>query len=189
MTGLMGLTTARMWDSSYHDETWNMFLGDGYPNGSSQIMYVNSHSGLPHRQMQFANNKRVGHSYRNHYYYQNQTSYGGFYIRVMPIRNNGSSPISVNMYAYTKNNHSGCSIGYYTPTNSSGTTYSTVTGGTWTTLASYGSNNTNYQIAGGSAFLFRQVRRYWLDCFRQPLTRQPMCSSTQTFLQPGYHLW
>ena len=142
------------WDASYVDETWNMFLGDGYPNGSSQIMYVDSHSGLPHRTMQFANNKRVGHSFRNHYYYQNQTSYGGFYIRVMPIRNNGSSPISVNMYAYASsysNNHSGCSIGYYTPTNSSGTTYSTVTGGVWTTLSSYSSSNNNYQIAGGSS--------------------------------------
>ena len=172
------------WDASYVDETWNMFLGDGYPNGSSQIMYVDSHSGLPHRTMQFANNKRVGHSFRNQYYYHNQSFYVGFYIRFMPIRNNGSSPVSVQMYAYASsysNNYSGCSIGYYTPTNSSGTTYSTVTGGVWTTLPHTLAAIITTRLLAAAALLFRQERRYWLDCFRQPLTRRPMCSSTQTF--------
>lgn len=138
--------------SSNADETWNMFLGDGYPNGSSQSMYVDSHSGLPHRTLQFANNKRVGHIYRNHYYYQNQTGYGGFYIRFMPIRNNSSASINVPIYAYASsysNTHSGCAWGYYTPTNSSGTLYSTVTGGTWTNAAQYSSDSQSYNIAGG----------------------------------------
>lgn len=134
------------------EETWNMFLGDGYPDGSSQIMYTNSHSGLPYRALEFANNKRVGHNWKNHYYYQNQTSYGGFYIRFMPIRNTGNSAVNVPIYAYASsysNSYSGCSWGYFTPTNSSGTLYSTVTGGTWTNVASYSSNNNIYNIAGG----------------------------------------
>ena len=172
------------WDSSYHDETWNMFLGDGYPNGSSQIMYVNSHSGLPHRQMQFANNKRVGHSYRNHYYYQNQTSYGGFYIRVMPIRNNGSSPISVNMYAYASsysNNHSGCSMVITRQQTVLVLLIQLLLVALGQLLPHTVAITLTTRLLAAAAFLFRQVRRYWLDCFRQPLTRQPMCSSTQTF--------
>jgi len=138
--------------SSNVDETWNMFLGDGYPDGSNTHMYTVSHAGLPHREMQFANNKRVGHSYKNHYYYQNQTSYGGFYVRIMPIRNISSAAINVPIYAYASsysNSYSGCSWGYFTPTNSSGTLYSTVTGGAWTNVASYASSNINYNIAGG----------------------------------------
>ena len=29
------------------EETWNMFLGDGYPDGSTQIMYTVSHADCP----------------------------------------------------------------------------------------------------------------------------------------------
>ena len=44
----------------------------------------------------------------------------------------------------------GC-LGYYTPTNSSGTTYSTVTGGSWSVLAQYDSSSASYQLSSGSS--------------------------------------
>ena len=50
---------------SYSDETWNMFLGDGYPNGTSNYFYSNNDQANNHRVMEFANNNRVGHQTRS----------------------------------------------------------------------------------------------------------------------------
>ena len=36
-------------DGSYSDETWNMFLGDGYPNGTSNYFYSNNDQANNHR--------------------------------------------------------------------------------------------------------------------------------------------
>ena len=140
---------------SYSDETWNMFLGDGYPNGTSQIMYSNNDHANNHRVMEFANRNRVGHANQYRYYYKNQTSYSGNCFRVMPIRNTGSGSITVTVkcYAssYSNSQYSGSCLGYFTPSNSSGTTYSTVTGGSWSVLAQYDSSDQDYNLTSGAS--------------------------------------
>ena len=126
-------------DTNSSTQGFNMLLGDGFPNASStQTTYVGNSGYEDQRLIQYATGNRVGWSYRDYYYQDNNTSYGGLSWRVLPIRNTSGSPISINistMYsAYTTYNSA--SLGYFTPTNSSGTTYSTVTGGTWTQLQS-----------------------------------------------------
>ena len=130
---------------------WNMFLGDGAPAGSTEIFYSDNTSNNQQRVLQYSNNERVGYNYRFNYYYQNNTSYGGLTWRWLPIRNKSASDINVTIYAYasTYSTYCGCALGYYTPSNSGGeTTYSTVTGGTFTQLGSYTSSSTNYSMSG-----------------------------------------
>jgi len=124
--------------SSHAEETWNMLLGDGYPNSAgSNSMYVNSHGYDSYRELQYAYGNRVGHYYKDYYHQQNNTSYSGISFRAMPIRNKGSSDVTVSVYVRASSyndSYSGAAFGYYTPTNSSGTLYSTVTGGSWTNV-------------------------------------------------------
>ena len=140
--------------ASYHDETWNMFLGDGHPNGTSNAMYSNNNETNNNRVMEFANGQRIGHRRQYRYNYQNSTSYSGNCFRVLPIRNTSDADITVSVkcYAssYSNSQYSGSCLGVYTPTNSSGTNYSTVTGGSWTILAQYDSSNVDYQLSSGS---------------------------------------
>jgi len=134
--------------SSTTDSTqgFNMLLGDGHPNGTSQSTYVGN-SGLEvQRLVQYATGNRVGWVGRDWWYDENSTSYGGLSWRVLPIRNTSASATTINiaaMYtAYTTYN--AASLGYFTPTNSSGTAYSTVTGGTWTQLQTAGSGSSSW---------------------------------------------
>ena len=129
---------------------WNMFLGDGYPDGTGQGMYANNHGYNQHRKKEFAANKRVGHSFKKFYYYDNQTSYAGLTWRCLPIRNGSASSINVTVYGYASSYTTYCSLsmGYYTPTYSSGTNYANVTGGSWTQLASYNSSDANRSLSG-----------------------------------------
>ena len=112
---------------------WNMFLGDGFPDGTSQIMYADN-TALDHqRQPQYAINKRMGHSHRDNYYQDNNTSYGGLTWRCMPIRNSSLSAKTVQVSGYVSSytTYNSASMGYYTPTGT-GAKYSEVTGGGWT---------------------------------------------------------
>ena len=124
-------------DTTSSTQGFNMLLGDGFPNATStQTTYAGNQGYEDQRLIQYATGNRGGWSYKEYYYQDNNTSYGGLSWRVLPIRNTSSSAISINISAlysaYTT--YSGASLGYFTPTNSSGTTYSTVTGGTWTQL-------------------------------------------------------
>ena len=117
-------------------------------------MYTVSHNGLPTDRWSLPTTSELVMRTKPSLLLQNHTSYSGncFYTRIMPIRNTSNAAISVPIYAYVSsysNQYSGASWGYYTPTNSSGTLYSTVTGGTWTNVAAYASNDLNYNIAGG----------------------------------------
>ena len=136
--------------SSHPDETWNMLLGDGYPHTNQDIPYVNNARGDSYREIQYAHGNRIGHNWKDYYHHDNQTSYSGLTFRGLPIRNIGSSDVTAVFYprvsAYGSDSYSGAAFGYYTPTNSSGTLYSTVTGGTWTNLATYNSNTTGYNM-------------------------------------------
>lgn len=154
-------TSSGPWTTYRHDnffsnnnsyiQGWNMFMGDGYPDGTStsNAFFVNNTDRDMHRMKQFAHNKRVGYYWRDSYYNDNETSYGGLTWRCLPIRNGSSSAKSVTIkgYASSYSTYTGCSLGYFTPTNSSGTAYSTVTGGTWTQIASNNSSS-EYNMTG-----------------------------------------
>jgi len=128
---------------------WNMFLGDGYPDGTSQIMYADNTGIDKQRQKQYAINQRMGHVWRDNYYNDNSTSYGGLTWRCMPIRNASTSSKTITVYGYASSytTYSSAAMGYYTPTGT-GSKYSEVTGGAWTQIASYSSNDTQYQMSG-----------------------------------------
>jgi hypothetical protein len=128
-----------------------MFLGDGKPNGvQSDFTYVNNSHENDVRVMEFANNNRVGHYFQDRFNQQNNTSYSGLTFRVLPIRNSGSSDATISVSAqassYSNSNYSGTCIGVYTPTNSSGTNYATVTGGAWSQIASYDNTSGGYNF-------------------------------------------
>lgn len=141
--------------ADYHDETWNMFLGDGRPtdNGTNGF-YSNSDHANNNRVLEFANGRRVGHGWQYRYYYKNATSYSGNCFRVLPIRNAGSGDVTVNVKcfasSYSNSQYSGSCLGVYTPTNSSGTAYSTVNGGSWSVLQQYDSSNVAYNLSSGT---------------------------------------
>ena len=132
--------------SSHPEETWNMLLGDGYAHTANDRPYVNNTRGDAYRELQYAHGNRVGHFYKDYYHYQNQTSYSGLTFRALPIRNKGSSDVTAVFYiraSMYNDSYSGASFGYYTPTNSSGTLYSTVTGGSWTAVWSNTGSSAN----------------------------------------------
>ena len=160
------------------EETWNMFLGDGYPDGSTQIMYTVSHAGLPHRALEFAN-KRVGHNWKNHYYYQNQTSYGGFYIRFMPIRNNGNAAVNVPIYAYASSYKQVSTAVVHGVISHRQTAVVRFTRllpaerGRIRVLTPAAITTTTSLVV--RLYLYRQEQPFWLACAHQRSTRQPMC--------------
>jgi len=141
------------WTTYYHSRTcgqdtnstiqgWNMFLGDGYPQGTSQITYSGNYRGDSQRELQFANNNRVGWR-RSCWYQYNQTGdYCGCTWRVLPIRNTTGSSITTTVYfAYSAYNstYGGAGIGYYTPSSGGANTYysQASSSGAWTQSASY----------------------------------------------------
>ena len=138
-------------DNQSYIQGWNMFMGDGRPatTSTSAGFYVNNTDRDMHRMKQYAFNQRLGYYYRDSYYNDNETSYGGLTWRCLPIRNGGASDVTVpiNGVAASYTTYNGCSLGYFTPTNSSGTAYSTVTGGSWTGIAS-NNGGTEYNMTG-----------------------------------------
>jgi hypothetical protein len=131
-------------------QAWNMFLGDGYPTGTSQGTYSGNYRGDSQRELQFANNNRVGW-WRTTYYRYNQTGdYCGCTWRILPIRNTTASPITRTVYyAYSAYNstYGGASFGYYTPSSGGANTYySQQNTGTWTQVSSYPSDSGNSPV-------------------------------------------
>ena len=138
-------------DASARTQAWNMLMGDGYPTGTSQHFYVNDDGDTFHREMIFAHNQRLGHSYRDMYYHDNASTgndYAGVTFSCIPIRNSaasGTTTVSVKTYASVgSSTYGGRGVMYYTPTYSGGTNYANASGGAWTVLNSYGSNNDQY---------------------------------------------
>jgi hypothetical protein len=128
-------------------QAFNMALGDGYPNGTSQGMYAGDYGGESQREMIFANGHRVGQNKKGYYYDQNATNYPGVTFSILPIRNNGSVSKTVNLDTYvssTSYTYSGAGMAVYIP---SGLTpdYNAVTAGTWTTEWSYNSDAHTYR--------------------------------------------
>jgi hypothetical protein len=151
-------TSSGPWTTYYHSRTcgqdansttqgWNMFLGDGYPTGTTQITYSGNYRGDSQRELQFANANRVGWR-RSCWYKYNQTGdYCGCTWRVLPIRNTTASSITTTVYfgfsAYNST-YGGAGIGYYTPSSGGANTYySQASSGTWTQSATYPSDYGN----------------------------------------------
>ena len=124
--------TAAGTNAAYTHQSFNMFMGDGYPNGTTQIMYSGDFRGLEHRTILSAANQRIGHNQRELFYYENNTSWGGVSWHILPVRNTTGSAITRTlsfMYSSYSSAQTGAALGYYTPDSA---TYSTTTGGTWT---------------------------------------------------------
>jgi hypothetical protein len=154
-------------DASARTQAWNMMLGDGKPQAavSENLFYSNDQVGQFHREKIFAHNRRIGHSYRSLHYEPNDTSqsYAGVTFSCMPIRNKGSSSVDVAISTKRScgsNDYGGSGVMYYTPTGGSGP-YAATTGGGWTVLNSYTSNDGDYKAtytvpvpAGRTVLLF-----------------------------------
>ena len=112
---------------------WNMFMGDGYPQGTSQKFYVNDDGAAMIRKREYAYGRRMGFHNKDLFYYDNETgSQAGITFRVIPIRNTTDSSITRQIATYLSTNDSNYGGGHifvYTP--SGGTKYSAVTGGSW----------------------------------------------------------
>lgn len=123
--------TAAGTNATYTHQSFNMFLGDGYPGGTSQQMYSGDFRGLDYRTILYSGNDRLGHNYRELFYYENNSSYGGVSWHVMPVRNTTGSPITrtLNFMYSAYDTYNGAALGYYTP---NAATYAATTGGTWT---------------------------------------------------------
>lgn len=123
--------TAAGTDATYTHMSFNMFLGDGYPDGSSQIKYAGDFRGLENRTILSANGRRIGPNQRELFYYENNTSYGGVSWHVMPVRNTTGAAITRSLsFQYSAyDTYNGAALGYYTPNAS---TYAATTGGAWT---------------------------------------------------------
>jgi len=122
----------------------NMALGDGLPQGTSEWFIGDDDRGSGSRALMFAHGDRLGYK-RDRLQWSNATSNGGHTFRIMPIRNNSTSAISVPFYArmsdYYSSGYEGCCMFVLTPNTS---TYSTVTTVSSTRLAySQSSGDTN----------------------------------------------
>ena len=143
-------TSSGPWTTYYHSwsnansitQGFNMFMGDGYPNGTNQKMYVNDGpTGSKSRVKEYAHGNRLGTMLKDHHYLDNTTSsYAGVSWRCTPVRNTTDAAITRDLTVYlssTDTNYGGCSIAVYTPDSS---TYAAATGGTWSTPFTGGSN-------------------------------------------------
>lgn len=149
------------WTTYYHSwqdansivQGWNMFMGDGYPDGTSQNMFNNDGENAMTRVKEYARRQRLGNQQKDYFYYDNSTAaYSGVTWRCIPVRNTTSSSITRNFNAYLSSydtSYGGCSIFYYTPNTS---TYSTATAGTWTQVFS-GGTNTPSATRGGNILI------------------------------------
>lgn len=131
-------------DATSRGMAWNMLLGDGYPNGTSQIMYTNNREGNYQREVLFANNQRLGHVRAVNYYDNNTTNnYTGLTWSCIPIRNTTAASITRSLSFYYSSDFSsygGAAIALFTP---NAATYSATSGGTWTGLFSSQSDQTS----------------------------------------------
>lgn len=130
-------------NATYTHQSWNMALGDGYPNGTTQNTFTNDYLGLNARKTEYAHQNRIGFTYRSNYYFDNATSYGGVSWRLMPVRNTTNAAITrtINFNYSTQDTYNGMGLGYFTPSTTTGTNYANVAGGTWTQVATDTANS------------------------------------------------
>ena len=131
-------------DATSRGMAWNMFLGDGYPNGTTDRMFTNNREANYQRETVFANNQRLGHIRAVNYYDNNITNnYTGLTWSVLPVRNTTGASITRSLTFYYSSDYSsygGAAIALFTP---NAATYSGTTGGTWSGLFTTSSDGTS----------------------------------------------
>jgi hypothetical protein len=145
------------WTTYYHSwqdansitQGWNMFMGDGVPNGTSQPMFVNDGENAMTRVKEYANGDRLGNQQKDYFYYDNITSnYAGVTWRCTPIRNTTSAAVTRTLSVYLSSydtSYGGACIFTYTP---DATTYAGTTGGTWQSNWNGGTNTASTNRTG-----------------------------------------
>ena len=122
-------------DATSRGMAWNMLLGDGYPNGTTDRMFTNNREGNYQREVVYANNQRLGHIRAINYYNNNTTdNYTGLTWSVLPVRNTTGASITRSLnfyYSADYSSYGGAAIALFTP---NAATYSATSGGTWTGL-------------------------------------------------------
>ena len=112
---------------------WNMFMGDGYPNGTNHYKWSNDSASNEHRIIEWGQEKRMGFFYRDRFEYDNATGqYSGCTWRCMPVRNTTSASITRSFSTSRSGsggNYGGHATAMYTPGAGK---YSEVASGTWT---------------------------------------------------------
>lgn len=131
-------------DATTRIMAWNMFLGDGFPNGTTEKMYTNNREGNYQRETVYANNQRLGHFRAVNYYDNNTTdNYTGLTWSVLPVRNTTNASITRSFTFYYSSDYSsygGAAIALFTP---NAATYSGTSGGTFTGLFTTSSDGTS----------------------------------------------
>ena len=145
------------WTTYYHSwqdinskiQGFNMFMGDGYPSGTTQTMHVNDGENAMTRVKEYAHGNRLGNTYKDYFYYDNVTgNYSGVSWRCIPVRNTTNLPITRTFSAQLSSydaSYGGCCIVTYTPNSS---VYSTTTAGDFYEAFSGGSNTANASRTG-----------------------------------------
>lgn len=162
-------------DATSRGMAWNMFLGDGFPDGTTQRMFTNNREGNYQRELVYANNQRLGHARTINYYDNNTTdNYTGLTWSVLPVRNTTGASVTRTLSFYNSSDYSsygGSAIALFTP---NGTTYSATSGGTWTGLFSRTSDgvttntasvivpaNTTVLVFAGSTHLYQTTYQFF----------------------------
>ena len=145
------------WTTYYHSwqdansktQGFNMFMGDGYPNGTSHALFANDGANAMTRVKEYAHGNRIGNQFKDYYYIDNiTTNYAGVTWRCIPVRNTTSDAITRTFYAYLSSKdgtYGGSSIVTYTPDTS---TYSTTASGTWQQVWVGGGNSASTPRSG-----------------------------------------
>lgn len=126
----------------------NMALGDGMGASGTSETWIGDCFNNISRQVHFSNGNRLGVA-RDQFYWDNNTSYGGYTWQIMPIRNFSGSAINVSIYGYVSDywssGYEGGCLFVLTPNTS---TYSTVTTVSSTRLAYSQSNTRQVSLSG-----------------------------------------
>ena len=111
---------------------WNFLMGDGYPDGTTQIKYVDDGQSNEYRRIKYSMQNRLGHRSKDRFEYDNSTGdYSGFTLHAMPVRNTTASSITRSIGGSRTGgggNYGGHSTLVYTP---NAATYAGATAGTW----------------------------------------------------------
>lgn len=147
-------------------QAFNMLLGDGVPDGTSQQFYVGEDVNAHQRQLIFAHRERVGHANQHRSTYpRNETSYTPLSFLCLPVRNITAGPVtrtaSWGYSSYWSSGMDGSAWSLWTPNAS---TYSATSGGTWTALGSFQGNSTNLTTTTASVTIPAQTTCLILTC-------------------------
>ena len=137
-------------DANSRTQGWNMLMGDGNPNGTTQNKFIDDGQANEHRELQYATQNRLGHYYKDRFEDDNANgNYSGITLHMIPVRNTTNAAISRTIYTSrtgSGNSYGGHSTLVYTPNAS---TYAAATTGNWSVInnaSSTGESNYNQSM-------------------------------------------